>query len=349
LKAITEPETIFYKDEGGKGNCLSFTVGLEGVAEHEFEPFALRVSLFFESEELVSEQSIFTLCGNQFDPPTLKSFDEKVLINFRIEKVSRRKDGQRFKIFVEPDTQKHPHAVDIAGVFCNAISVLSKRKSRSSSSSHEKRRKVLDLSSGLSEMEKRMSAQISCLQATTVQLLDLVQQQNERMVCLETTLKHMAGQKFTENEQTIPLNLNRRKPRMPMKRSSSALSNSSLTSDSKISDSAADISGSSCSGSDCERLDKELIESSRSTPGLPLSMVLPSRAHLRTFGSSGSLINLMMEAAAADGSSSSFKVDSAVLKIEPPVSSSLDDEISGGVTRPTLRGVISSGFEFTFD
>lgn len=54
---------------------------------------------------------------------------QDVVIEFRIEKVSRRKDGQRFRILVEPDypaTAKPKNA--IAGVQSEPINVLSKRK-----------------------------------------------------------------------------------------------------------------------------------------------------------------------------------------------------------------------------
>ncbi len=103
----------------------------------------LKVDLYFESEQRVeeSDQSILNLLKSEYETYTLSPAEPTVTISFRLEKVSRRKDGQRFKLHVAPALDDMPAdarkaVVDAAGspaaakhgVFTTAVVVMSKRR-----------------------------------------------------------------------------------------------------------------------------------------------------------------------------------------------------------------------------
>lgn len=91
----------------------------------------LKVSLYYESDVRVEdkEQSILVLCKSEYSAYTLTPAKLEETIDFRIEKVSRRKDGQRFKVCVEPDySQAKPKGVVLQAVLSDPINVMSKRK-----------------------------------------------------------------------------------------------------------------------------------------------------------------------------------------------------------------------------
>lgn len=128
-----QPPAEFYKDEGGKTNCMSVSVELQDVREIEF-PIPLRVRLHYESQDIVEarDQGILNLMDNEYEPPTLRPGVLALEIRFRIEKVSRRKDGQRFCLRLDADNSKCEEDVsEIEGCFTNPICVLSKRKNHS--------------------------------------------------------------------------------------------------------------------------------------------------------------------------------------------------------------------------
>ena len=81
-------------------------------------------------------------------------------IRFRINKVSRRKDGQSFKINLRLPSQKGLDASEVEPVYTSTIEVLSKRKS--SSNATKKRKLTLK---AYEDMEHRSRA--TTLQAIT--------------------------------------------------------------------------------------------------------------------------------------------------------------------------------------
>ena len=72
-------------------------------------------------------QNIFNLQGDKTEPCTLTPAHQSVTIRFRLEKVSRRKDNQRFRVQVEP-LQSPGARMQLRGVMTRPICVLSKRK-----------------------------------------------------------------------------------------------------------------------------------------------------------------------------------------------------------------------------
>eukprot|EP00945_MAST-04E_sp_MAST-4E-sp1_P004376 g4376.t1 len=132
LKVTTQPIAEFYKDEGGKNNWMTATFKLVGGKSIKSK-VPLRAILYYEGGLPVEarDQQILRLelekkAGIMLD---VKSGGE-IDINFRIEKVSRRKDNQKFKLCLEVDEDHAlgPKFKTVKGAFTNPICVLSKRK-----------------------------------------------------------------------------------------------------------------------------------------------------------------------------------------------------------------------------
>jgi hypothetical protein len=146
LEITAQPNSIFYKDEGGKANHLWGVMRVvrkdNTVASFDAAEFKQLKSLFnfvlcFESKKVVEDGAeIFST--RDVVPQPLKPDEwtngkvSEFMFKFRIDKVSRRKDGQHFSVRCE--LNKHESILDGADVnFCytTPINVLSKRKSRS--------------------------------------------------------------------------------------------------------------------------------------------------------------------------------------------------------------------------
>mmetsp|Transcript_27169 Transcript_27169/g.87327 ORF Transcript_27169/g.87327 Transcript_27169/m.87327 type:complete len:485 (-) Transcript_27169:100-1554(-) len=130
LMVAQQPPPEFYKDEGGKSHHMVVRVELQGINDAEF-PIPLKVKLHYESHDVVEDrdQGILKLMENEFEPPTLRPGSLSTEIKFRLEKVSRRKDGQRFCLRVDANSDLCEEDVsDIQGCFTDPICVLSKRK-----------------------------------------------------------------------------------------------------------------------------------------------------------------------------------------------------------------------------
>ncbi len=114
--------------------------------------------------------------------------DGTCLIEFRIEKVSRRKDGQRFRLFVEPfmapPTAKQlaagapprPALPPLSGVFSDPINVLSKRKTGERAVARRPARPVVDL-------PDESTATLKLLHGTLLQASNAIQQPRNRRAC----------------------------------------------------------------------------------------------------------------------------------------------------------------------
>jgi len=130
-----QPVDRFYKDEGGKKKCMECTMALESkdgqqITLKKDEKIVLKCRLYFESGTRLEEndQSILNLLPNGLEPITIAT-SGIVTVRFRIEKVSRRKDCQRFKLFTEVDPEESiPEVGHIQGCFSQPISVFSKTK-----------------------------------------------------------------------------------------------------------------------------------------------------------------------------------------------------------------------------
>jgi hypothetical protein len=124
-----------------RGNSEVSTNGSGGPSKLLPHKVPLKCSLYFESGNPIDtyDRDILRLEKNSLsehhwiDPCTLST-----TIGFRIEKVSRRKDGQKFKLRLEVDMDKASEIEELApvlkdlrkveGVFTSPIFVLSKRK-----------------------------------------------------------------------------------------------------------------------------------------------------------------------------------------------------------------------------
>jgi len=148
LRILTQPGTDangveFYKDEGGKGNWMSLKVALVNSNKKSNQKLELRSELYFESglpveasdqkillvrykgisglhdEDQSNDSSERTVVLNKKD--LLKS-NNGVTLEYRIQKVSRRKDNQRFLVRISTSDDC------IEPVYSRPITVLSKRK-----------------------------------------------------------------------------------------------------------------------------------------------------------------------------------------------------------------------------
>ena len=133
LKVVTNPESEFFKDEGGKSNHLTCTIllakGSAAPAAMGDEKYVVGVKLYFESGVEVTDASeCLSVHGNPFEKRTISLLSPSYTVSFRLEKVSRRQDGQRFKLrFTLQDSEGA--AIDgVEPVDSGCVNVLSKRK-----------------------------------------------------------------------------------------------------------------------------------------------------------------------------------------------------------------------------
>jgi len=121
-----QPTSEWYKDEGGKGNVLRFVVSAP-VAER----VKLNVELRYEDGYAVEDAGETLAIATSAAALYLTPERPEALIEFRIEKVSRRKDGRHFCLHVEPEyaaSSRVPPEVRLTGVTSEPINVMSKRK-----------------------------------------------------------------------------------------------------------------------------------------------------------------------------------------------------------------------------
>ncbi|KAF0719287.1 Aste57867_1135 [Aphanomyces stellatus] len=124
LVVTLQPASEFYKDEGGRSNYLTVQVAVtddRGDVPWNVsnDAMPLRMTLLYESGKLVEEQEILRVVGDASTSVSMRG--GTATVHFRLEKVSRRKDGQRFKVQIDVDSL-HLSASTIP------ICVLSKRK-----------------------------------------------------------------------------------------------------------------------------------------------------------------------------------------------------------------------------
>ena len=104
LTIVSQPEPVFFKDEGGKKNYLIAAVKYQSKDKKDkfTKHIPMRAILYYESGAPVesNDQDILKVkdsekkVGIMLDPNAADG--EKVY--FRIEKVSRRKDNQKFML-----------------------------------------------------------------------------------------------------------------------------------------------------------------------------------------------------------------------------------------------------------
>ncbi|ETV93125.1 hypothetical protein H310_12737 [Aphanomyces invadans] len=198
LVVVTQPASSFFKDEGGRANYLTVQVGLrDGAGSSMSVP--LRITLLFESGQVVDDQDIFRVMGS--NALTLHSDDPVATIHFRLEKVgctlasrgscpvvhvqvSRRNDGQRFKLKFDVDPARSV-VCGVAAVMTTPICVMSKRKSGdgaaiSTGGDGCHSRKIPKHTDGPSTVSK----QVAAMQAQLSRLMALVEAQHRLLTRL---------------------------------------------------------------------------------------------------------------------------------------------------------------------
>ena len=128
LKVVTNPTDIFYKDEGGKSNHLTACVRVENRANPNEtslggKMFIVPTLCYENGRDVEDGPDIFRILS--YEPNVVTSSDEIVTLKFRIEKVSRRKDGQRFKVRFDVTSASTFQAKPVS---TTCVNVLSKRK-----------------------------------------------------------------------------------------------------------------------------------------------------------------------------------------------------------------------------
>jgi hypothetical protein len=130
---ITQPApTLWYKDQGGKENCIDLHVNL--VDNHQqivkSRRVPLKLTLLYEGGNPCLKQEILRVHGAAVVGETGQS-----LIRVRIEEVSRSHQKQSFVIQIAPDTQRYPLNNDISPAESTPIDVMSKPRPAPSAAS----------------------------------------------------------------------------------------------------------------------------------------------------------------------------------------------------------------------
>jgi hypothetical protein len=121
---ITQPApTLWYKDQGGKENCIDLHVNL--VDNHQqivkSRRVPLKLTLLYEGGNHCLKQDILRVHGTAVVGETGQS-----LVRVRIEEVSRSHQKQSFVIQIAPDTHRYPLNNDISPADSTPIDVMSK-------------------------------------------------------------------------------------------------------------------------------------------------------------------------------------------------------------------------------
>lgn len=127
-----EPVEEFYKDEGGKSNWMRARLALVSGRSlvRRSSLLVLRAVLYYESGQVVEEadQKILRLKESAESALAVDPSTSECVAHFRIEKVSRRKDNQRFQVQFEVDPEHESVSAKVSSVRTRPIMVFSKRK-----------------------------------------------------------------------------------------------------------------------------------------------------------------------------------------------------------------------------
>jgi hypothetical protein len=118
--------TVWFRDEGGKGNQVVVTVNVtdsNGQFVSSRAGMRLRCILLYEDGSVVPDQSILEISN---DTTMYLKSDGTATIKFRITEVSQRHDSRRFKVMVAPDTQYNQINGDVSHHCTPSIEVRSK-------------------------------------------------------------------------------------------------------------------------------------------------------------------------------------------------------------------------------
>lgn len=149
----------------------------------------LKCSLHYESDTPVEDKEADIL--SVMNPRSLYIGPDSpsCVVEFRIEKVSRRKDGQRFKLLVEPDYSDGARVrTTLQGVFSTPINVMSKRKT----GERLVTRRIMphvDVPDDANASIKMLHGTMLQMQKTLDEVRALVKRESKHLTSLEETLK----------------------------------------------------------------------------------------------------------------------------------------------------------------
>eukprot|EP00639_Heterosigma_akashiwo_P016303 CAMPEP_0206386634 /NCGR_PEP_ID=MMETSP0294-20121207/16070_1 /ASSEMBLY_ACC=CAM_ASM_000327 /TAXON_ID=39354 /ORGANISM="Heterosigma akashiwo, Strain CCMP2393" /LENGTH=501 /DNA_ID=CAMNT_0053837739 /DNA_START=52 /DNA_END=1553 /DNA_ORIENTATION=- len=130
LSLVKEPPTKWFKDEGGKGNCIELQVKLQEEGSMLFgdkDQVPLNACLLYEDGNVVSQQGILQMAR---DAQLTTNSEGISTLKFRVSEVSQRHQGQNFRIRIQPNTNLQPTLTNIAPATSRPFTVLSKRKKK---------------------------------------------------------------------------------------------------------------------------------------------------------------------------------------------------------------------------
>jgi hypothetical protein len=168
--------------------------------DDEFIDIPLRILLFFEDGKRVddADQDIFRFVGNEYDSVVIRASTRKAAVQFRLEKVSRRKDGKRFRLRIEVDQEQcTANVADLSPIFTNAICVLSKRKHHAPASDNANRVKeppLKLLKRGTLRFAWRGQGESGRLTSVSVDLLRMEEKLDARVDALMDEMRRMSRQ-----------------------------------------------------------------------------------------------------------------------------------------------------------
>ncbi|CAM9830867.1 unnamed protein product, partial [Ascophyllum nodosum] len=133
LNVVRPPPENWYKDEGGRNNCIEIEVQVREKTPGASQPgrpqpgVPLNLTLVYDSGTEVQTQDILQI---QADTQLFTNETGRAQLKFKITEVSQRHQSQKFRVKISPDTKANSSARDIAPVVTVPIQVLSKRKNR---------------------------------------------------------------------------------------------------------------------------------------------------------------------------------------------------------------------------
>jgi hypothetical protein len=116
---------LWYKDQGGKENCIELPVQL--IDQHsklvKTRRVPLKLTLLYENGTPVPKQDILRNCSTMAIGETGQH-----VCRIRIEEVSRSHQKQNFQVLIAPDTIRYPLNNDISPCQSTPVDVMSKQR-----------------------------------------------------------------------------------------------------------------------------------------------------------------------------------------------------------------------------
>ncbi|CAN0185240.1 unnamed protein product [Ectocarpus sp. 12 AP-2014] len=132
LTVVSQPPESWYKDEGGKNNCIAIEAMVReklpsGQVGQAQPGVPLTLALVYEAGTEVHSQEILQV---QSDTQLVTNEHGRANLKFKITEVSQRHQSQRFCVKICPDVRLAPEFSNVAPVVTVPVMVLSKRKNR---------------------------------------------------------------------------------------------------------------------------------------------------------------------------------------------------------------------------